>query len=100
MQRDQHLHYPNPHSEARSSRSSQYDPDFPEPDRGTLACSWIPTSFFSPLPLQVSDWDKLSMPLAYLAIAFESTDGKEHAVEIYSDLSAGMYLSLGCEFHW
>ena len=40
------------------------------------------------------------MPLAYLAIAFESTDGKEHAVEIYSDLSAGMYLSLGCEFHW
>ena len=40
------------------------------------------------------------MPLAYLAIAFESTDGKEHAVEIYSDLSAGMYLWLGCEFHW
>ena len=29
------------------------------------------------------------MPFAYLAVEFESTDGEEHAVEIYSDLSAG-----------
>lgn len=31
------------------------------------------------------------MPFAYLAVDFVSIDGKEHAVEIYTDLSAGIY---------
>ena len=33
----------------------------------------------------------MSTPFAYLAIDFESIDGQEHAVEIYSDISAGTY---------
>ncbi|KAI0727370.1 hypothetical protein C8Q72DRAFT_463133 [Fomitopsis betulina] len=39
-------------------------------------------------PIEPSDWVKQSMPFSYLAVDFASTDGKEHSVQIYSDISA------------
>ncbi|KAH9913165.1 uncharacterized protein B0H18DRAFT_1126524 [Fomitopsis serialis] len=39
-------------------------------------------------PIEPSDWVKQSMPFSYLAVEFASTDGKQHDVQLYSDISA------------
>ncbi|KZT68279.1 hypothetical protein DAEQUDRAFT_337808 [Daedalea quercina L-15889] len=39
-------------------------------------------------PIEPSDWVKQSIPFSYLAVEFASTDGKEHDVQLYSDISA------------
>ncbi|TFY62886.1 hypothetical protein EVJ58_g3577 [Rhodofomes roseus] len=39
-------------------------------------------------PIEPSDWVRQSMPFSYLSFEAESTDGKSHDVQVYSDVSA------------
>jgi hypothetical protein len=54
--------------------------------------------FFSPvLPKNLC---RSSVPLSYLEVSYESTDGKSHDVQLYSDIN-GMWLGNGArELHW
>lgn len=44
-------------------------------------------SFFSPVIPQ--DLCRTSIPLSYLQVSFQSTDGRPHDVQLYSDVNAG-----------
>ncbi|KAF8485559.1 DUF1793-domain-containing protein [Gautieria morchelliformis] len=46
----------------------------------------ITANFLS--PVEPNDFVKQSLPFSYLALAVESTDGKSHSVQVYTDISA------------
>ena len=38
---------------------------------------------------QTEDWVKQSIPFSYVSVEAQSLDGASHAVQMYSDISAG-----------
>ncbi|KAJ7458877.1 DUF1793-domain-containing protein [Mycena latifolia] len=39
-------------------------------------------------PVEPSDWTRQSFPFSYLIVDGEATDGRQHAIQLYSDISA------------
>jgi len=48
-------------------------------------------TFFS--PITPNDLQRQSLPLSYLSVRVQSTDGNSHNVKLYADISAGLYHS-------
>ena len=46
-------------------------------------------TFFS--PITPNDLQRQSLPLSYMNVAVQSTDGNLHNVQLYADISAGSY---------
>ena len=45
-------------------------------------------TFFS--PITPNDLKRQSVPLSYMSVAVQSTDGNSHNVQLYADISAGL----------
>lgn len=43
-------------------------------------------------PISPNDLLRQSAPVSYMSVSVASKDGKEHDVQLYTDVSAGMYL--------
>ena len=41
-------------------------------------------------PVTPNDYKRQSLPMSYMDVSVVSTDGQEHSVQMYSDISAGM----------
>jgi hypothetical protein len=75
-------------------RTSDIAPNVPQPCGGEIAL--IPRFIssrrvFCNLVIQPSDPIRQSFPFAYMSVEVESSNGQDHSVQIYSDISAGMY---------
>ena len=52
------------------------------------------------MPRKPSDLTRQSLPFAYMAVAFDTLNDQQHAVQLYSDISGGEsadHLYITCE---
>ena len=49
-------------------------------------------SFLS--PVTPDDYVRQSLPMSYMQVSVISIDGREHSVQLYSDISAGEFVNL------